>query len=102
MSFYPSHREKPFGPAAGRPVVRAEEWPGRNRGAKQRLWERLNPRHRKALRLLARALVAEQSRARLEDSTSGEVSRLRADIELLANRPARLLAEVARRARPPA
>ena len=102
MHFYPrtAHREKSAEPAGGRPAGSAEEWLGRNRGEKQRLWERLNPRHRKALRLLAEALAAQQMHARLEDSTRGKLSQLLADVEHLASRAAALLAEVARRTRP--
>jgi hypothetical protein len=102
MHFYPrtNPREKPAEPAGGRPAGSAEEWLGRNRGEKQRLWERLNPRNRKALRLLAEALAAQQTHARLEDSTRGKLSQLLADVERLAGRAARLLAEVARRTRP--
>jgi len=102
MHFYPktTRREKPAEPSAGRPAGSAEEWLGRNRDEKQRLWERLNPRHRKSLRLLAEALVAQQTHARLDDATRGKLSQLLADIEHLANRAAVLLAGVARRTRP--
>ena len=104
MHFYPrtTRRENPAEPAAGRPASSAEEWLGRNRGEKQRLWEKLNPRHRKALRLLAEALVAQQSHARLDDATRTKLSQLLAEVERLANRAAVLLAVVARRTRPPA
>jgi len=102
MHFYPriTNREKSAEPAAGRPASSAEEWLGRNRGEKQRLWEKLNPRHRKALRLLAEALVAQQSHARLDDATRGKLSQLLADVERLANRATVLLAGVARRTPP--
>jgi len=102
MHFYPriTNREKSAEPAAGRPASSAEEWLGRNRGEKQRLWEKLNPRHRKALRLLAEALVAQQSHARWDDPTRGKLSQLLADVERLANRAAVLLAGVARRTPP--
>ncbi len=42
-------------PAAGRPEISGEQWLGRNASDKRRLWERLNPRHRRMLRLVARA-----------------------------------------------
>ena len=102
MHFYPRtiRREKPAEPADGRPARSAEEWLGRNRGEKQRLWERLNPRHRRALRLLAEALAAQQNHARLDDATRGKLSQLLADVEHLAARAAALLVEVARRTRP--
>ena len=102
MHFYPrtTRREKPVEPLAAHPASSAEEWLGRNRGEKQRLWERLNPRHRKSLRLLAEALAAQQAHARLEDSTRGKLGQLLADVEHLAARAATILAEVARRTRP--
>jgi hypothetical protein len=102
MHFYPrtNHREKPAEPVGGRPAGSAEEWLGRNRGEKQLLWERLNPRHRKALRLLGEALAAQQNHARLDDATRGKLSQLLADLEYLASRAATLLVEVARRTRP--
>src|ERR1051325_8392434 len=101
MHFYPRtmHCEKPAEPAAGRPAGSAEEWLGRNRGEKQRLWEKLNPRHRKSLRLLAEALAAHQSHAKFEDETRARITQLVADVERLAGRAAALLAEVARRTR---
>ena len=102
MYFHPrtSGKEKPAEPAVGRPAGSAEEWLGRNRGEKQRLWERLNPRHRKSLRLLAEALAAHQSHARLEDETRTKIAQLLADVERLAARAVTILAEVARRTRP--
>ena len=104
MHFFPrtTREQKPAEPTAGRPAGSAEEWLGRNRGEKQRLWERLNPRHRKALRVLAEALAAQQSHARLDDTTRTKLSQLLADVERLANRATVLLAGVARRTRPPA
>jgi hypothetical protein len=102
MHFYPRtiRREKLAEPEDGRPASSAEEWLGRNRSGKQRLWERLNPRHRKALRLLAETLAVQQNHARLDDVTRGKLSQLLADVERLAARAAALLAEVARRTRP--
>jgi hypothetical protein len=102
MHFHPRtpHREKPAEPGTGRPAASAEEWLGRDRDGKRRLWERLNPRHRKALHILAEALAAQQTHAKLEDETRAKLSQLLADLERLANRAAILLAEVARRTRP--
>jgi hypothetical protein len=102
MHFHPRtpHREKPAEPGDGLPAASAEEWLGRNRDGKRRLWERLNPRHRKALHILAEALAAQQSHAKLEDQMRGKLSQLLADVERLANRASALLAEVARRTRP--
>ena len=104
MHFLPRtpQREKLAEPGAGRPAASAEEWVGRNRNGKRRLWERLNPRHRKVLHILAKALAAQQSHARIEEEMRWKFSQLQADIERLANRASALLAEVARRTRPPA
>jgi hypothetical protein len=44
-------------PERGRPAGTGEEWQGRNRSNKRRLWERLNPRSRKQIRALAKALA---------------------------------------------
>ena len=102
MLFRPrkENREQSAEPAAGRPAGSAEEWLGRNRSEKRRLWERLNPRHRKTLRLLAEAMAAQQTHARLPDATQGRLSQLLADLERLAGRATALLAEVARRTPP--
>ncbi len=77
-------------PASGRPEVSGEQWLRRNAESKHRLWGRLNPRHRKQLRLLAEALALRQSQARLPDelrakllATHGEIERLAARIEKL-------------------
>ncbi|MBS1840045.1 MAG: hypothetical protein JSS69_17100 [Acidobacteria bacterium] len=102
MHFHPRtpQREKPTEPGTGRPTGSAEEWLGRNRDGKRRLWERLNPRHRKSLHILAEALAAQQSHAQLEEGMRGKFSQLQADVERLVNRASTLLAEVARRTRP--
>jgi hypothetical protein len=102
VHFHPRtpHRENLAEPGTGRPTGSAEEWLGRNRGGKRRLWERLNPRHRKVLRILAEALAAQQSHVKLEEEMRGKFSQLRADVERLANRATVFLVEVARRTRP--
>ena len=41
-------------PETGRPAGKGEEWQGRNRSNKRRLWARLNPRSRKQIRVLQR------------------------------------------------
>src|ERR1700687_3199055 len=99
MLFHPRKepREHAAEPAAGRPAGSAEEWLGRNRSEKRRLWELLNPRHRKMLRLLAEALAAQQTHSRLPEAARGKLSQLFADLERLAARAAAILAEVARR-----
>ena len=102
MHFHPRtpQKEKPAEPGAGRPTGSAEEWLGRNRDGKRRLWERLNPRHRKSLHILAEALAAQQSHAGIEEGMRGKLSQVQADVERLASRASALLVEVARRARP--
>ncbi len=84
-------------PAAGRPEGTGEDWLGRGRSEKRKLWERLNPRHRKQVRLLAEALALEQTRARLPEEFQARVGGLIEEMQRLAARAARLLAEVARR-----
>lgn len=49
-------------PDNGRPVASGDAWLGKNSGTRRRLWERLNPRHRRELRLLARALAMSQAK----------------------------------------
>lgn len=52
-------------PGEGRPVASGDEWLGKNASTRRRLWERLNPRHRRELRLLARALAMSQVKERI-------------------------------------
>ena len=80
------------GSTESKPVASAEQWLGRNASEKRRLWERLNPRHRKQLRLFARALVLRQEKSRIPENTRGsllaaldELDRLAARIEQLLN-----------------
>ena len=88
-------------PQTGRAVESAESWLGRNRSSKRRLWERLNPRHRKDLRMLAEALALQQNHARLPDSVRVRLDAALAELDLLIRRIAAILAEVARRTPPP-
>ena len=75
-------------PSAGRPAATGEEWLGRNRSSKRRLWERLNPRSRKQIRMLAEALAFQQTHANLPEPTR---LRLSAAVgELVMNRLKRL------------
>ena len=87
-----------------KPVASAEQWLGRNSSQRRRLWERLNPRHRKQLRLLARALVLRQSKAQLPDGVrSPEASGLLAaldELERVAARIEKLLRALARKTPP--
>lgn len=96
--FHPSRAEEP---QSGRPAESGEGWLGRNRSAKRRLWERLNPRHRKELRLLAEALALQQNHAQLPESARTRLDAAIADLTRVTRRIASILAEVARRTPPP-
>ena len=87
-------------PQTGRPAESGEGWLGRNRSDKRRLWERLNPRHRKELRMLAEALALRQNHARLPDTTRGRLDAALAELDRVIRRIAAILAEVARRTPP--
>jgi phage shock protein A len=87
-------------PEAGRPAATGEQWLGRNRSAKQRLWERLNPRSRKQIRLIAEALAQQQTHARLPEPLRARLSAAIEELERVARRIGELLAEIAQR-RPP-
>jgi hypothetical protein len=89
-------------PETGRPAGTGEEWLGRNRSAKRRLWERLNPRHRKELRIIAEALAMQQTHANLPEPLRARLSESIEQVERLARRIGALLAEVTRRTPPPA
>jgi hypothetical protein len=84
----------------GRPAGTGEEWLGRNRSSKRRLWERLNPRSRRQIRMIAEALALQQTHAQLPDSVRGRLSAAMDEVERLAGRLKALLAEVARRTPP--
>jgi hypothetical protein len=78
--------------ADSKPTQSAEEWLAHNtRDSKRRLWERLNPRHRKLLRVLARALALRQSKAQLPEPLRGPLLRALDDLERLAARIEQLL-----------
>jgi hypothetical protein len=87
-------------PEAGRPGGTGEEWLGRNQSAKRRLWERLNPRHRKELRVIAEALAMQQTHANLPEPLRARLSESIEQVERLARRIGVLLAEVTRRTPP--
>jgi hypothetical protein len=87
-------------PEAGWPAGTGEEWLGRNRSAKRRLWERLNPRHRKELRMIAEALAMQQTHANLPEPLRARLSESIEQVERLARRIGVLLAEVTRRTPP--
>jgi len=77
--------------SAERPVASGEEWLGRNRGEKRRLWERLNPRHRKLLRVLATALALRQDKAHLAEPARARLLAAFDELERLAARIEQLL-----------
>ena len=87
-------------PQSGQPAASGEGWLGRNTSEKRRLWERLNPRHRKELRMLAQALALQQNHARLPEATRGRLHAALAELDRVIRRIAGILAEVARRTPP--
>ncbi len=93
-------REPAPEPSSGWPVASGEQWLGRNAGDKRRLWEQLNPRHRKSLLVLARALALRQSSARLPEAFRGRLLALLDEFDRLAARVEKLLAAVASRTPP--
>ena len=88
-------------PQTGRPAESGEGWLGRNRSEKRRLWERLNPRHRKELRMLAEALAMQQNHAQLPESARNRLDAAIAELGRVIHRIAAILAEVARQTLPP-
>jgi len=87
-------------PEAGRPAATGEQWLGRNHSSKRKLWERLNPRSRGQIRMIAEALALHQTHAQLPDSVRARLSAAVGEVERLAGRLRALLAEVARRTPP--
>jgi hypothetical protein len=85
---------------AGRPAGSGEEWLGRNRSSKRRLWERLNPLSRKQIRVIAEALALQQTHAQLPEPLRARLSAALQELDRLATRVHALLAEVARRTPP--
>jgi hypothetical protein len=84
-------------PQTGQPTESGEGWLGRNRSGKRQLWERLNPRHRKELRMLAEALVLQQNHARLPEAARGRLDAALAELDRVIRRIAAILAELTRR-----
>ena len=84
-------------PETGRPAGTGEEWLGRNRSSKRRLWERLNPRSRKQIRVIAEALALQQTHAQLPEPLRARLSAAVEELERHLARIRALLAEVARR-----
>src|SRR5260221_14613635 len=87
-------------PETGRPAGSGEEWLGRNLSSKRRLWERLNPRSRGQIRMIAEALALQQTHAQLPEPLRARLSATIGEIERLGGRGKELLAEGARRAPP--
>ncbi len=87
-------------PETGRPAGSGEEWLGRNRSTKRRLWERLNPRSRKHVRIIAEALALQQTHAQLPESLRARLSASIDELERIVARIRALLQEVARRTPP--
>jgi hypothetical protein len=87
-------------PETDRPAGTGEEWLGRNRSSKRRLWERLNPRCRGQIRIIAEALALQQTHAQLPEPLRSRLSAAVNEIERLVARTRALLAEVARRTPP--
>jgi len=84
-------------PEAGRAAGSGEEWLGRNRSGKRRLWERLNPRSRKQIRVVAEALALQQTHAQLPEPLRARLSAAIDELERHLARLRALLLEVARR-----
>jgi len=84
-------------PEAGRPAGSGEEWLGRNRSSKRKLWERLNPRSRKQIRVIAEALALQQTHAQLPEPLRARLSAAIDELERHLSRIRALLLEVARR-----
>ena len=87
-------------PHGGQPAASGEGWLGRNASQKRRLWERLNPRHRKELRMLAEALALEQNHARLPEAARVRLDLALRELDRVVRRIAAILAELARRTPP--
>jgi len=71
------------------PTRSAEQWLGI--GDRRRLWERLNPRHRRLLRVLAHALVLAQDKARLPEPARMRLLAALDELERVARRLEHLL-----------
>jgi hypothetical protein len=87
-------------PESGRPAATGEEWLGQNRSAKRQLWERLNPRSRKQLRLIAEALALQQTHAHLPEPLRARLSAATDELDRVVARIRGLLAEMLRRTPP--
>ncbi|MGH9773394.1 MAG: hypothetical protein ACRD50_00420 [Candidatus Acidiferrales bacterium] len=88
-------------PGEGRPVASAAQWLGRNASSRRKLWERLNPIHRRQLRVLARALALAQSRTSLPESTRAKLLEILEELRRVTRRAEQLLAGLTNRTPPP-
>ena len=79
-----------------------EAWLGRNRSTKRKLWERLNPRHRKQIRVIAEALAMQQTHAQLPEPLRARLSAALEELERMIGRIGAVLEEIARRSPPSA
>jgi hypothetical protein len=91
---------QPAEPQTGRPEGTGEEWLGRNRSGKRRLWERLNPRSRKQVQVIAEALALQQTHAHLPEPLRARLSAAIDELYRVMGRINALLSEVARRTPP--
>ncbi len=96
----PRERRPEIEPESGHPAGTGEEWLGWNRSSKRRLWERLNPRSRKQIRMIAEGLALQQNHAQLSDFAKSKLSACMAEVERLAVKIRKILEEVARRTPP--
>jgi hypothetical protein len=96
----PKERRQQIEPQGGCPAGSGEEWLGRNRSSKRRLWEKLNPRSRKQIQMIAEGLALQQCHAQLPDVAKSKLSACMAEVERLASRIKMILVEVARRTPP--
>jgi hypothetical protein len=87
-------------PETGRPAGTGEAWLGRNRSGKRQLWERLNPRSRKQVHVVAKALALQQTHAQLPEPLRAKLSGAIEELNRVIGRMEALLAEVARRTPP--
>lgn len=92
--------ERAAEPETGRPAGTGEEWLGQNRSTKRRLWERLNPRSRRQIRIIAEVLTLQQVHAQIPEPLRERLSASIGELERLTTRIRVLLAEVARRTPP--
>ena len=87
-------------PEIGGPARSGQEWLGRNRSSKRRLWERLNPLSRKQVRVIAETLALQQIHGQLPEPLRARLSAALRDLDRLVTRIRALLVEVARRTPP--